>query len=53
MAIYRAHPTVKERVAAFKQIRYVESVDVIPRTPSGKILGRVLREQAGTETTPA
>jgi long-chain acyl-CoA synthetase len=38
---------VAERVAGYKQIRKVEIVDAIPRTPSGKILRRVLKERVG------
>jgi acyl-CoA synthetase (AMP-forming)/AMP-acid ligase II len=37
---------VGERVAPQKRVRLVETVDVIPRSPSGKILRRVLRERA-------
>lgn len=37
---------VRERVAGYKQIRAVEIIDEIPRTPSGKILRRVLKERA-------
>jgi acyl-CoA synthetase (AMP-forming)/AMP-acid ligase II len=37
---------VAERVAGYKQIRFVEFVDSIPRTASGKLLRRVLKEQA-------
>ncbi|MDQ2743939.1 MAG: AMP-binding protein [Chloroflexota bacterium] len=37
---------VADRVAGYKQIRVVEIVDEIPRTPSGKILRRVLKERA-------
>ena len=33
---------VAERVAGFKKIREVEFIDVIPKSPSGKILRRVL-----------
>ncbi len=36
---------VRERVATYKQVRTIELVDAIPRTPSGKILRRVLKEQ--------
>jgi long-chain acyl-CoA synthetase len=36
---------VAERVAAYKQIRVLEIVSSIPRTPSGKILRRMLKEQ--------
>ena len=36
---------VAERVATFKQVREVEFIDAIPKTPSGKILRRVLVEQ--------
>jgi long-chain acyl-CoA synthetase len=34
-----------ERVAGYKQVRRVEFVDAIPRTPSGKVLRRVLKER--------
>ncbi|MEE9256308.1 MAG: AMP-binding protein, partial [bacterium] len=37
---------VRERVAGFKRIREVEFVDAIPKSPSGKILRRVLKERA-------
>ena len=37
---------VAERVAPYKRIRVVEVVDAIPRSPSGKILRRLLREGA-------
>jgi 4-coumarate--CoA ligase len=39
---------VKERVSSYKQVRVVEFVDEIPKSPSGKILRRVLvdRERA-------
>lgn len=36
---------VAERVAPYKKIRLVEFVDQIPKSASGKILRRVLREQ--------
>ena len=35
---------VNKRVAAYKQIRYIEFIDAIPKVPSGKILRRVLLE---------
>ena len=35
---------VAERVAPHKKIRYLEFVDKIPKSPSGKILRRVLVE---------
>jgi len=35
---------VAERVAPFKRIRHIEFVDKIPKSPSGKILRRVLVE---------
>lgn len=37
---------VAERVAPYKKVRAVEVVDVIPKSPSGKILRRVLKEGA-------
>jgi len=33
---------VAQRVAPHKRIRYIEFVDKIPKSPSGKILRRVL-----------
>jgi acyl-coenzyme A synthetase/AMP-(fatty) acid ligase len=38
---------VAERVAPHKRIRYLEFVDKIPKSPSGKILRRVLVEGQG------
>ncbi|MFQ5691944.1 MAG: class I adenylate-forming enzyme family protein, partial [Nitrospinota bacterium] len=38
---------VRERVAGYKQVREVEFIDAIPKSPSGKILRRVLREREG------
>jgi long-chain acyl-CoA synthetase len=37
---------VADRVASYKQIHTLEIVEAIPRTSSGKILRRVLKEQA-------
>lgn len=42
---------VAERVAPHKRIRYVEFVDAIPKSPSGKILRRVLVESDRAKTT--
>ena len=39
---------VAEHVAPYKKIREVEFVDEIPKSASGKILRRVLREQHGS-----
>ena len=36
---------VAERVAPHKRIRYLEFVEQIPKSPSGKILRRVLVEK--------
>jgi acyl-CoA synthetase (AMP-forming)/AMP-acid ligase II len=36
---------IAERVAPYKRIRAVEMIDVIPKSPSGKILRRVLKER--------
>ena len=43
---------VAERVASYKKVRAVEIVDEIPKTPSGKVLRRVLieRERASAPT---
>jgi acyl-coenzyme A synthetase/AMP-(fatty) acid ligase len=40
---------VAEKVAPYKRIREVEFVDEIPKSASGKILRRVLREEHGAE----
>jgi acyl-CoA synthetase (AMP-forming)/AMP-acid ligase II len=40
----RPHGLVAERVAPYKRIRAVRRVDVLPRSPSGKLLRRVLVE---------
>jgi 4-coumarate--CoA ligase len=37
---------VKERVASYKQVRQVAFVDEIPKSASGKILRRMLRDQS-------
>jgi acyl-coenzyme A synthetase/AMP-(fatty) acid ligase len=34
---------VSKRVAGYKQIRHFEVIESIPRTPSGKILRRMLK----------
>jgi acyl-CoA synthetase (AMP-forming)/AMP-acid ligase II len=41
---------VAERVAPHKRIRYLEFVDKIPKSPSGKILRRVLVEMQKANT---
>jgi acyl-CoA synthetase (AMP-forming)/AMP-acid ligase II len=41
---------VAERVAPHKRIRYLEFVDTIPKSPSGKILRRVLVEREKAKT---
>ena len=37
---------VGDKVASYKQIRKLTFIDAIPKSPSGKILRRVLRDQA-------
>jgi acyl-CoA synthetase (AMP-forming)/AMP-acid ligase II len=36
---------VESKVAHYKRVRHVDFVDVIPKSPSGKILRRVLVEK--------
>ncbi len=43
---------VAERVATYKQIRKVNFVDAIPKSASGKILRRVLRDDATGRLRP-
>jgi len=40
---------VASRVAGYKQIRRLEVIEAIPKSPSGKILRRVLRDTAATQ----
>jgi acyl-coenzyme A synthetase/AMP-(fatty) acid ligase len=42
---------VNQQVAPYKKIRQLEVVSQIPKSPSGKILRRVLVEQERTRTT--
>ena len=42
---------VAERVAPYKRIRHLEFVDQIPKSPSGKILRRVLVEKEKAKST--
>jgi len=43
---------VAERVAPYKKLRRIEFVDEVPKSASGKILRRVLREQQGAAAAP-
>jgi 4-coumarate--CoA ligase len=38
--------TVAAQVVGYKQIRRLEVIETIPRSPAGKILRRVLRDAA-------
>ena len=42
---------VAERVAPYKKLREIERVEEIPKSASGKILRRLLRDQHGAATT--
>jgi acyl-CoA synthetase (AMP-forming)/AMP-acid ligase II len=44
---------VADRVAPYKKLRRIEFVDEVPKSASGKILRRVLREQHGGQKMPA
>ena len=44
---------VAERVAPYKKLRAVEVIEQIPKSPSGKILRRVLVERERARTSPA
>ncbi len=41
---------VAERVAPYKKVRRIEAIDAIPKSPSGKILRRVLVERERAQT---
>jgi len=43
---------VGERVAPYKRIRAVECIESIPKSPSGKILRRLLRAGRSTKGAP-
>lgn len=40
---------VADQVTPYKQIRSVRFIDVIPKSPAGKILRRILRDAAEEE----
>jgi acyl-coenzyme A synthetase/AMP-(fatty) acid ligase len=44
---------VAEQVAPHKRIRAIELIDEIPKSPSGKILRRLLRERGRTPAPSA
>ena len=44
---------VAARVAPYKKLRGVEFIEQIPKSPSGKILRRVLIEREKARTNPA
>ena len=39
----------KERIASYKKPRFVQFVESLPKTPTGKILKRVVRESHWSE----
>ena len=43
---------VASQVAGYKQIRRLEVIDAIPKSPSGKILRRILRDAAAAQADP-
>ncbi len=43
---------VADQVASYKQVRQMSFIDAIPKSPSGKILRRVLRDQATQVSRP-
>jgi acyl-CoA synthetase (AMP-forming)/AMP-acid ligase II len=43
---------VASQVASYKQIRRLEVVDAIPKSPSGKILRRILRDAVAAQADP-
>ncbi len=43
---------VAERVAPYKRIRSVEFIDAIPKSPSGKILRRILKDRTTNSREP-
>lgn len=50
LSAQEVHTFMKERLASYKQlIGGIVFVDSIPKTPSGKILKRILRDQAKKE----
>jgi acyl-CoA synthetase (AMP-forming)/AMP-acid ligase II len=44
---------VTETLAGYKRLHHVVFVDVVPRTPSGKVLRRTMREEWAPRLSPA
>jgi acyl-CoA synthetase (AMP-forming)/AMP-acid ligase II len=44
---------VTEKLAGYKRLHHVVIVDVVPRTPSGKVLRRNLRDEWAPRLAPA
>ena len=44
---------VSSQVAGYKQIRRLEVIEAIPKSPSGKILRRILRDAAAAQADPS
>ena len=44
---------VSEKLAGYKRLHHVVFVDVVPRTPSGKVLRRNLRDEWAPRLAPA
>jgi acyl-CoA synthetase (AMP-forming)/AMP-acid ligase II len=44
---------VTDRIAGYKRLHHVVFVDVVPRTPSGKVLRRTLRDEWAPRLAPA
>lgn len=44
---------VAQRVAPYKNVRRLEFIDAIPKSPSGKILRRILRDKQATGSASA
>lgn len=50
LTLERVQAYLDDRLAHYKQVRVLEVVDEIPKSPSGKILRRLLRDRLAEET---
>jgi acyl-CoA synthetase (AMP-forming)/AMP-acid ligase II len=53
VSVDELHALVDDALAGYKRLHHVVVVDVVPRTPSGKVLRRTLRDEWAPRFAPA